>query len=315
MSEDAWLAKALAGLSADPDAIPVGPGDDAAVLRTPEATVVTTDVIVDGVHFDSSAHAVEDIAHKALAINVSDLAAMGARPIGCLVGGVLPSDTTVETFQALMASLRRAAERLACPLLGGDTNRAEAPLVLAVTALGQLFGEQAVLRGGGEAGDQLSVTGSLGGSILERHLHVRPRLDAAEVLVEARIAKAMMDLSDGLSRDLPRLARASGVAARLVASEVPIHADVHRMASRNHPACRESSLAHALHDGEDFELLVAHAPLDPAQRQALGRAGVVLHPVGRLEAGPAGRVLLERGEGRAATVEVLEARGFDHLAP
>lgn len=314
MSEDAWLARALGDLHLDASVVPVGPGDDAAVLRTTDTTVATTDVIVDGVHFDSTRHELAAIAWKALAINVSDLAAMGARPLGCLVGGVLPREMGADAFQVLMSALRRASEGLACPLLGGDTNRSDTPLVLAVTALGRLMGAQPVLRRGGEAGDELSVTGSLGGSILERHLHVRPRLDAAEVLVEAGIAKAMMDISDGLSRDLPRLARASGVAARVVAAAVPIHADVHRMASRDHPACRESSLAHALHDGEDFELLVAHAPLRPSQRTALGRAGVVLYPVGRLEAGPPGRVLLERGEGRAATVEPLEARGFDHLA-
>ena len=315
VAEDLWLSDALRALGLDAQRVPIGPGDDAAWLRTGGDVVVTTDVIVDGVHFDSSVHDIEHIAWKAVAVNVSDLAAMGAEPLACVVGGVLSRPVERATFDALMAGLRKAATALGCPLIGGDTNTADGPLTLAVTALGRPMGDAPITRAGAQAGNRLSVTGALGGSLLERHLHVRPRLDAARALVATGAVCAMMDLSDGLARDLPRLARASGLAARLEAQAVPIHADVHRMASQGHPACREHSLAHALEDGEDFELLVAHRSLTAQDRATLGAAGVVLHPIGVLETGPAGRVLLVHGEGRAARVETLGPGGYDHLSP
>ena len=302
MSEDRWLAEALAGLGGEAgDGVVLGPGDDAAVL-VPGTTgcVVTTDALVDGVHFDLASCGPQAAARKAIGVNLSDLAAMGARPRALVVSAVLPRPVERALFDGLVAGLREAAAAWDCPLVGGDTNSADGPLVLAVTALGDAPPAGAVTRSGGRAGDVLSVTGPLGGSLAGRHLTPTPRLDAGRVLAggdgAAPIAHAMMDISDGLSRDLPRLARASGVGATLVAEQIPIHADA------------GGSLEAALHDGEDFELLVAHAPLDAEAEARLATVGVQLVAVGRLE-DEAG-VRIERG-GR---IEPLPARGFDHLA-
>ena len=296
MSEDRWLAEALAALPAEAQVL-LGPGDDAAVLATPGgAMVVATDALIDGVHFRLEACGGRAAARKALAVNLSDLAAMGAEPAGLLVAAVLPRPVDRALFDELMAGFREAAARYACPLLGGDTNAADSPLTLAVTVLGRVGPGGVVRRSGGRVGDTLSVTGPLGGSGRGRHLTFEPRLAAGAVLARDGIAHAMMDLSDGLSRDLPRLCEASGVGATLDAARIPRHADT------------EGVLERALHDGEDFELLVAHGPLDDAARAALAQAGVELTSIGMLEA-EAG-VRLRTADG----VHALQAGGFDHLA-
>lgn len=296
MSEDRWLADALADLPAAA-AVRLGPGDDAAWLAGDEAgVVVTTDALVDGVHFELASCGAAAAARKALGVNLSDLAAMGATPLGFVVSAVLPRPVERALFDGLMAGFRREAARHACALLGGDTNVAAGPLVLAVTALGRPGPGGVVTRAGARVGDVLSVTGPLGGSRDGRHLRPEPRLAEGLALARAGLAHAMMDISDGLSRDLPRLARASGVGATIDAAAVPIHADA------------GGDLARALHEGEDFELLVAHAALGPEDRAVLAEAGVVLHAIGRVEA-EAG-VRLRSGDG----TQPLPARGFDHLA-
>ena len=296
MSEDRWLADALANLASS-DAVRLGPGDDAAVVDAgPDGVVVTTDALVDGVHFVLADCGPEAAARKAVGVNLSDLAAMGAQPVGMVVAAVLPRPVDRTLFEGLMAGFRHEAERFDCPLLGGDTNTAEGPLVLSVTALGRPGGGGIVTRAGGRAGQLLSVTGPLGGSGAGRHLTPTPRLAAGEALARLGIATAMMDISDGLSRDLPRLAAASGVGAVVDAGAVPIHDDA------------EGDLERALHEGEDFELLVAHAALEDGQREALAAAGVTLWPIGRLDEGPG--VRLEDASG----IHPLPTGGYDHLA-
>ena len=157
-------------------------------------------------------------------------------------------------------------------------------------------------RGGARVGDVLSVTGPLGGSRAGRHLAFVPRIAEARALVAWGVPHAMMDLSDGLSRDLPRLCRASGVGAEIVADRLPIHPDARGDRSA------AASLAAALDDGEDFELLVAHAPLTAEARAGLSAAGVSLVEIGRVLAAEDGvRLRTARGVGP------LVARGFDHL--
>jgi thiamine-monophosphate kinase len=162
-----------------------------------------------------------------------------------------------------------------------------------------------VTRAGARPGDLLSVTGPLGGSLGGRHLDFVPRVREARVLASLGVPRAMMDLSDGLSTDLPRLCRASGVGARLRADRLPIHPDAGAA-----PPPGRSPLEHALDDGEDFELLLAHAPLTPPTLAALDAQGVRLHEVGHVT-DPSEGLRLVRGD----TVFPLVARGWDHLRP
>lgn len=246
--ESQFIAWATAGGCS----LPVGPGDDAAVLD--DRTVLCVDTIVQGVHFDTGT-APERVAHKALGACISDVCAMGAEPTVVLVAAQLPPGTPGEQ---LAGALVRAAAGLGVELAGGDTVAAPpGALALSVTAVGRLPGPP-WLRSGARPGDRLLVSGPLGGARSGRHLDVRPRTDVVAAL--RRIGTpvhACMDLSDGLGRDLVRLTLASGVGARVEAGALPIHPDV---------APDRDPVEAALGDGEDFELLLAvpgEAPLPP----------------------------------------------------
>jgi thiamine-monophosphate kinase len=294
-SEDEWIEAIAGRFERAPGAL-LGIGHDTEALRVGEegTCIVSTDVLVDGRHFDLAACGGRAAGRKALAVNLSDLAAAASRPLGFLVGAVLPRPADRALFEALADGMAETARRYGCPCLGGDTNAGDGPLVLAITVVGAPGPMGVVSRKGARPGDVLSVTGPLGGSRRGRHLDPVPRIAEALALAEARLPHAMMDLSDGLSRDLPRLCAMSGVGARIDAALVPVHEDVGA----------EERLAHALHDGEDYELLVAHAPLAPGAAPP-----VPLWPVGRVTAAADG-IVLATGEGEAP----IEPRGWDHLA-
>lgn len=302
--EDEWVAQLRARL-APGAALPVGIGHDCATLDLGGSrAVVTTDVLIDGAHFRLGECGPEAAARKALGVNLSDLAAAAAEPVAWFLGLVLPRAAPPGLREGLLEGFAQAAAPWGIPCAGGDTNTADGPLVLAVTAIGRPGPMGCVTRAGARVGDLLSVTGPLGGSLGGRHLAVRPRLDASRALAALGLPHAMMDVSDGLSRDLPRLCQASGVGARLVAGQIPIHADAHASAGDG-----RSPLEHALDDGEDFELLLAHAPLSAREREVLAAAGVALHPIGHVVPRTQGLRLV--GPGGSVP---LVPRGFDHLA-
>ncbi len=298
-SEDEQVARILE-VAGDTGLLRVRPGHDCAAVDVPGGVaVVTTDVLVDGVHFRLDEDGAYAAARKALLVNLSDLAAAGARPLACEVGLVFPSDRDPALLEDLARGLADVARRYGCPLAGGDTNVADGPLVLAVTVIGEPGPRGLVTRAGAKVGDRLAVTGPLGGSLAGRHLAFVPRLAAGAVLADRGIAHAMMDLSDGLGSDLPRLCRASGVGARIDAERVPVHPD----------AAGADGLEHALRDGEDFELLVAHGKLGAEDPAALAAAGVVLHDIGEVVAADEGIHLVRTG-----VAEPWSARGYDHFA-
>jgi thiamine-monophosphate kinase len=299
IGEDAWLGRALAAFPPVPAHVTVGPGHDAAVLHLVHPDlVVAKDVLVEGVHFDLATCTPGQAARKAVAVNLSDLAACGALPVGFLVGGVLPAPPARALFDALMRGFADASREFDLPCVGGDTNVAASPLVLSVTVLGRPGPRGLVDRSGARVGQLLSVTGPLGGSLGGRHLAFRPRLEQSQALLAAEVPSAMMDLSDGLSRDLPRLCRMSGVGALLHGSAIPVHAD----------ANPQAPLEAALHDGEDFELLLAHDPLTATQVRELAASGVTLHRIG--EVVERGRGVLLETNGEEAPLRPL---GFDHF--
>lgn len=241
-----------------------GIGDDAAVLRAPAGmeTVVTTDLIAEGSHFLASELSQRQIGRKALAVNLSDLAAMGATATAATVSLLLTRDPRVaQCAEEIMEGVRILADEFAVDIVGGDTNVWDGGLVVSVTALGHVRAGRAWLRSGARAGDRIIVTGTLGGSRLAHHHQFTPRLEAAGVLRQNYDVHAAMDVSDGLSLDLSRMVTASGVGAELELGRIPV-SDAAREAASSDAV---PAIDHALQDGEDFELLLAMPPNSAAR--------------------------------------------------
>ena len=298
-----WLQRRLPAN----DAVSIGPGDDAAVLDWSQSPgcVVTSDLLVDGVHFRIDADSPERIGHKSLAVNLSDLAAMAAQPVAAFVSLALPRDAGLPLAKRLIEGMLPLAERHGAAIAGGDTNVGDGPLVISITAIGRETGSGILRRDGGQPGDWLLVSGSLGGSILGRHLDFEPRVDEALRLNEAFRLHAGIDISDGLALDLSRLAQASHCGAILEASEIPVSEAARKIAAAGDSS--KSALDHALADGEDFELLLAVPPEAGEQIVAAQPLGVPLRRVGELAAEPGLRLRRETGP-----METLEPRGFEH---
>lgn len=303
-SEDAWIGEIRRRFTADAR-VKVGIGHDAAVVGLDgRDVVVKTDTVVDGVDFRLSECGPEAAARKALAVNVSDLAAMAAIPRACVVSSVLPRDVSFDLFDGLARGLAKAADEFGLSVVGGDTTVADGPLVITVALIGEPGPWGTVTRAGAKPGDWLSVTGPLGGSILGRHLTFSPRVRESHALAALHVPHAMMDLSDGLAADVPRLCLASGVGADLVAEWIPVHDDARRAGGSKTPFDR------ALTDGEDFELLLAHAPLTEEVANALRDRDVILHRIGTVTPYAC---LVRLVNGGVATD--LPRGGYDHLRP
>ena len=241
--------------------VPIGIGDDAALIcnaRGPE-TLVTTDLLMDGVHFELSSTDPQLIGRKALAVNLSDAAAMAGIPHAAFVSLALPKSHGQDLPVQVFHGLQTLAGEFDVVVAGGDTNTWDGPLVINITLLAEPTARGAVLRDGAKAGDLIFVTGSLGGSLAGRHLRFTPRVFEALKLNETVDLHAMIDLSDGLATDLNHVLQASGVGAIIDAEALPIHDDV------LHELPPEQRINHALGDGEDFELLFT-VNSDDAQR-------------------------------------------------
>jgi thiamine-monophosphate kinase len=235
----------------------VGPGDDAAVigLSAGKHLVATTDMLMDGVDFELSRHAPEKIGRKSLAVNLSDLAAMAAKPVAALVSLALPRRGGEELAKRLFEGILPLATEFDCPIAGGDTNSWDGPLVISITALGEVPLDRRWLRSGARPGDAILVTGQFGGSILGRQFDFQPRAREALWLADHATIHAAIDVSDGLSLDLSRICDVSGCGAALDLSAVPIAAAANEVAGSQPD--RGTAIDHALGDGEDFELILA----------------------------------------------------------
>lgn len=302
MSELALIERIAARTTIRPGTV-LGIGDDAAILELDGAGVVTHDMLVEGVHFRLSTTTPADLGAKAVAVNLSDLAAMGVDPVAVFVGLGLPSGFTRDGHaDALSAGIEAMAAAHEITVAGGDVTTAPI-LILAITAIGRpAAGVAPLRRSGAEVGDLLCVTGALGAaaaglalledpSLLPAHgrradlvraqRRPTPRLAAGRALARAG-ARAMIDLSDGLALDAGRLARASGLRARVDLAAVPVARGVTAVAA----ALGRSPAVMASTGGEDYELLAAVPPerLD-ALRSVLD---LPLTPVGALVAGPLG---------------------------
>ncbi|MBK7641805.1 MAG: thiamine-phosphate kinase [Planctomycetes bacterium] len=242
-----WLARGPA-----PRGLSGSRGHDAAVLRALRGRpVVCVDSCIEGVHFERGADT-RLVGGKAARRALSDLAATGARPRALLLALSAPRTASETRLRALIQGVRGAARRAGADLVGGDLACCRGPLHLSVSALGEYeFAGTPPGRARARAGDLLLVSGPLGGSRLGRHLRFTPRFAEGRFLAQQG-AHALMDISDGLAWDLFRLARTAGVAIELELECVPLHRDARRRAG--------SALDHALHDGEDHELVACIAP-------------------------------------------------------
>lgn len=307
--ERSFVAHLLARLPAD-HRLEVPPRDDAAVLRPPAGrrTVVTVDMLMEGTDFLlGPACTPREVGHKALAVNLSDLAAMAARPEAALVSVALPRHCGDTIGAGLLDGILALAGMHGVVLAGGDTNAWDGPLVISITALGSVPPGRAWRRDGARVGDLLVVSGACGGSLLGRHLAVAPRCREALALADSFDVHAAIDVSDGLTLDLARLMEASGTAAVVDLASVPIHADAVRMAAE--PGDGLSPLEHALGDGEDFELLLALPAAEAHRLVAEGAAltGTPFTLIGEVVAGSglAGRMA-------DGTIAPLVPRGYEH---
>ena len=264
-----WLRAGPSGRATSHVPVPVG--DDLAGVRwTDDLLLVGVDQVLDGVHFDSSRHAPDLVGRKAMNRNLSDCAAMACRPVAAVASLALPRGTSFDDAAALQGGMADALAAFGGAIVGGDTTLWDGPLVVTVTILGRADGVVPLTRGGARPGEGLYVTGPLGGSLWrDRHLTFTPRVDEARRLAAAG-ATAMIDLSDGLSLDLARVCAASGVGATLDAASVPVHADAVGMSRDD----GRSPLDHALHDGEDYELLLSAPAPARAAIEAAGGAWV-----------------------------------------
>ena len=310
-AEDRLIARYFRPLAKHPGAL--GLVDDAAVIAPPPGcdVVLTTDGVISGVHVFADDRP-ENIGRKALRINLSDLAAKGATPLGFLLSVALPSTIDEAWLAAFAAGLGEDAERYGCPLLGGDTDRTPGPTSVSIAAFGAVPHGKMVRRSTAKAGDAIVVTGTIGDAALgvllrkdeslakrwrlsdamsahlkQRYLLPEPRNALAEAVLQS--ASAAMDVSDGLAGDLAKLCRASGVAAEIDVARVPL-SDAVRAALAAEPAMMETALS----GGDDYEIVLTLAPGKlAALRTAAHQAGVAVTEIGRITAGEGARFLHE----------------------
>lgn len=291
IGEDALVATLTAGLELGED-VQIGAGDDCAVIgakRAPRWTLLKTDAVVEGVHFGTD----EDwrrVGQKAMNRAISDIAAMGGVPQHALVTVAVRREETVERVKRLYQGLEKAARAFEVAIVGGETSRSLGGMFLSVTLTGWVERERCVLRSGGKPGDAVYVTGRLGGSITGRHLDFKPRVAEARWLVESFLPSAMMDLSDGIGADLPRMADASGCSYELWRDRIP--------------KTRGCTVDQAMSDGEDYELLFTIADAQTGDLEKEWKADFPKVPLTRIGA------LVSPGRGG----NLRSDHGFDHFA-
>jgi len=322
LGEHALIERITRRLAA-PSWVVVGPGDDAAVLKPERGTldVLTTDTQIEGVHFDRSFVPADAIGHRALAVNLSDLAAMGSRPRAALLSLALPDSLTVDVVDGLVDGLLALATTHQVALVGGNITRSPGPLMVDITAIGSVRPRRVLRRSGARAGDEVYVTGTIGdalvglrqlrdrsdatGGCVDRYLRPEPRVRAGALLGANRVATACIDLSDGLADGIRQLARASGVGVAIDLDSVPL-SDEARASGHLDPL---DAVTAAMTGGDDYELLFTVRPSHRGRlrgvRQAIGtlpltRIGVVTRDTG---------LVVRRPDGHTTELPV----GYEHF--
>lgn len=300
-TSEATLIRKLLGVASkrDPSAgIILGIGDDAALFdpRKGYETLLTCDWFLEGTHFLRHLHPADAVGWKCLARAISDIAAMGGQPRCFLLSLALPDNLTGHWLRELLAGLRRATRKLNCPLAGGDLT-SQAKVLINITVVGEVHAKGAVLRSGARAGDVLYVSGQLGEADLglqrlkskgrvgkddpavKKHLYPQPRLALGAWLAEHRLVTSMMDLSDGLSTDLPRLCEASRVGARIECASIPVARSASDRGGEK--LTPNQALSLALHGGDDYELIFTVPPAKARHLPPVFK-GTPLTPIGEI---------------------------------
>jgi thiamine-monophosphate kinase len=327
---EAGLIKVLAEeLQTDAKDVQVGIGDDTAVLAldAEQLLLATTDMLVAGEHFLPGKISPQALGHKALAVNLSDIAAMGGKARHALVAIGIPGDTEVEMITAIYQGMKKLAQEHGVNIVGGDTVRSPQGLVLNVTVLGEVEPANLTLRSNARVGDKILVTGDLGRAqagltvlqndnlpvaehlkqaALEKHCFPQPRLKEIAILLQSKALRAANDISDGLAKDLREITAASQVGAEIWPEKIPLQDTTIKIAE----AVGEEPLNFALYGGEDFELLLTVNPAALQQVLKCGReAGISLTCIGEIKPASLG-VSLKGPDGKR---RLLKQGGWDHF--
>lgn len=294
-----------------------GIGDDCAVLRAPRELdlLVTTDFSLEDIHFRRDWHSADSIGHRCLTRGLSDIAATGGTPVAAFLSLAVPRNVNQRWIAGFLRGLLRLAHRYDITLAGGDTAESPERILADIIVLGNVLRGRAILRSGARPGDRIVVSGELGGSAaaiarlrsgrgtevnprtFPRHFYPQPRIELGNILLQRRIATAMIDTSDGLSTDMAHICEESGVGAEIDSARIP-RARVGR--SR-----QEVELELTLHGGEDYELLFT---VPATKRLPAKLAGVALTEIGRITKGQG--IVLRQGDRRR---QKLEPCGWEHF--
>ena len=307
-------------------------GDDAAIIsNNGKETIVSTDLLVEGIHFDLVYTPLKHLGYKSVVVNLSDIYAMNAQPKQITVSLAISSKFTVEALEELYAGIQLACKNYKVDLVGGDTTSSLSGLIISVTAIGEATKEELVYRNGAKEGDLICVTGDLGGAylglqILERekaiyleHPEVQPEMENAEYLIGRQLKPearkdviqyfkemnlkptAMMDLSDGLSSDIFHICKQSNVGCELNEASIPVNEETYNMALK----FNLDPVTCALNGGEDYELLFTIEPEDESKLSADENFSIV----GQITKQENGCVLITRNGNR----HNLKAQGWKHF--
>lgn len=302
-----WLKKNLPVVSRRVR-IPIG--DDCAVVSVSRDNLValTTDMILEGTHFQipkrgADSSALRRIGRKAVAVSLSDVAAMGLAPSAVVISVALPEEKGLVFAQELFRGMRKIAKQFQVDIIGGDITSWEGKLAICTTVLGRDVGLKPIRRSGARVGDAILVTGKLGGSSLGKHLRFTPRVEEALFLNRNFKLHAMIDVSDGLALDLSHILEESGCGAVLREDAIPVSSAARRLSKET----GKLPLEHALGDGEDFELLLALSPGDLPRLLRGWKFKLPLTPIGQTTSKG---LFLKQKDG---TLKELKPLGWEHL--
>ncbi len=281
----------------------VGPGDDTAVVSHDKNhyLLLTTDCVVENVHFTRKQATLFQIGKKAMAVNLSDIAAMGGVPLYALASVGLPKGFSCREINQLLNGMQAMCDAYGFDLVGGNLTKSPV-LFIDISLAGRVEKKYLKLRCGAKPGDLIFVTGTLGGTLVKKHLNVVPRIEESRKIIKRAHVTAMMDVSDGISSDLTRMAKASGTGFVIGLDKIPVSADAIGMSGT-----KEEAVSHALNDGEDYELLFTVSSSD---------ADRVPKKVGSLPVTCIGRMTGDKkylGIGADGKKAKIEPSGFSHF--
>lgn len=286
----------------DSKKFPIGIGDDMAQISLEGGNIlVTTDMLLDGVHFDLTKVTIAQVGYKVMAVSLSDCAAMATEPVAAVVSVAIPKGFGAEQLKQLHEGIRLAGDKFNCALIGGDITSWDKPMAISSTILSRpAVGVEPVRRCRAKAGDSICVTGSLGGSLEGKHMEFEPRVKEAIEIAKLTKINSMIDLSDGLSSDLGHICGRSGVGAIVDEQKIPVSAAAKKTAN---------PIDSALNDGEDFELLFTLSAQDCEKLLGNWKGTTAITEIGAITAEKE-QIQIKWADGE---ITDLQPKGYDHL--